>query len=1054
MKKILLFLLSFVSVLASAQTPQTATFDFSNPPSLNPPIEAGTEKGDWCNVRGYTFTSGDVSIYCGSNTQLGLIDIYTSQNPATQELNYHLELCRNTYITVSVPSGSYITGITFTGAVAAIQADTGSLTSQGIWTPGSTNPSQVTFTNLNNDPTAIETITVNYTAPSAILYPYSVNIIDKDGKSSAFESGMEVESFKSLALDFGGSMSVLNASGVTMVQTDNNNTPVSVTVTTPAGKPTISVATPITTDGAYAISVAERSFSNGTYQNAALPAYTFMVRQNRKTLTKESATIDPAEGEVESLPNPVKLTFAQPIMLNTEIPTVDVLKDGEFYMTANLAVTGDDQSTLEISYTGTISAMGTYVYQIPEGAIHNTAYGTPSAAANDRWNPAFVLTYSVVTPPDPLAELKAEAAQLAQNIGKVGYPDAASAGATQIAAVNANPDATQEELENAIKAFLEETDVVLPAKDGWYFIAGVNDANPQEKLYLKFLEEGTKVTLTSSQQEAAAFQVFEVNAAAKTLVFKSKDGKYLHVPHTLPNYEVDGVTLTDEQSDINTLTLNKFLLEGKAKELQGTFTIYGGLGKKGSTDKFAYLLYQYDGWEILTDPDLTEADLIFTAVKSNAYIFEETTEPSSEVNVVTPEVMLNPIVLANAGDLMRLSVLNVKSAVVKDATKPYFVKDGVKVNFSGTILTPIENSETDFYVNTNGLASGIYGLMMPEGTFTFEAIEEGKTVKDMEMKADFTITHGAEGQVTPQAVLSPRTLKAGEALTLTILNVKSATIKDASKPRFIQNGQQVAFSGTILTKTGDCTFSVNTAGLAAGSYGLLLPSGTFTFVAETTGQVVSDIAMTTDFTITDEGGGGGGGGGGGDTHDFKKDYVFYQYPDYPADRAIPAVDLNYFGIFVYLGVNHADLCVDSSKKVKLGKWYDASQTIREGHLALDTEYGKGNPAIKAYKIVWEPAVKPEDVPFETECSIIIPEATFGDEKFGQWLNNHSSVAESECHVNGYYARFVIVDNNATGITNINLDTKSAVIFDLQGRRVQNMDQKGVYIVNGCKVVKK
>jgi hypothetical protein len=82
---------------------------------------------------------------------------------------------------------------------------------------------------------------------------------------------------------------------------------------------------------------------------------------------------------------------------------------------------------------------------------------------------------------------------------------------------------------------------------------------------------------------------------------------------------------------------------------------------------------------------------------------------------------------------------------------------------------------------------------------------------------------------------------------------------------------------------------------------------------------------------------------------------------------------------------------------------------------------------------------------------------FGDANYGRWLANPSSVNPADCRVNplltvGNY--YVNNDRIPTAINNVSIETGSNEIFDLQGRRVQNMDKKGVYIVNGRKVVKK
>ena len=87
-------------------------------------------------------------------------------------------------------------------------------------------------------------------------------------------------------------------------------------------------------------------------------------------------------------------------------------------------------------------------------------------------------------------------------------------------------------------------------------------------------------------------------------------------------------------------------------------------------------------------------------------------------------------------------------------------------------------------------------------------------------------------------------------------------------------------------------------------------------------------------------------------------------------------------------------------------------------------------------------------------------AAFGDANYGKWRENPASIAASACKVNPEMAGPSFQINNETGydptaIRNLlNKDAKNGIIFDLYGRRVENMKKKGVYIVNGKKLVVK
>ncbi len=180
------------------------------------------------------------------------------------------------------------------------------------------------------------------------------------------------------------------------------------------------------------------------------------------------------------------------------------------------------------------------------------------------------------------------------------------------------------------------------------------------------------------------------------------------------------------------------------------------------------------------------------------------------------------------------------------------------------------------------------------------------------------------------------------------------------------------------------------------------------------------------------------------------------------DGNIYDVDLNEMVLYVYKYMR-SGLEPNPDAKVWIG--YSVFGTpVRSGHFVkyptFAQDYGSEFADTYALKLVLDVPIKSGDfnnyLPglFNYSCEA----ATFGDANYGKWLQNHDSVNPADCIVNPAtsLAQFTVSAGSPTGITNVNTDNdwNNAVIYDMQGRRVQNMDEKGVYIINGKKVVKK
>lgn len=106
-----------------------------------------------------------------------------------------------------------------------------------------------------------------------------------------------------------------------------------------------------------------------------------------------------------------------------------------------------------------------------------------------------------------------------------------------------------------------------------------------------------------------------------------------------------------------------------------------------------------------------------------------------------------------------------------------------------------------------------------------------------------------------------------------------------------------------------------------------------------------------------------------------------------------------------------------------------------------------------FKVVLDTPLSASNCPGK-DLQFYFNEAAFGDVNYGLYLANPGSVAKRDCHVNAKFSLPYDVDNSHTGIENVLNSEKKSVIFDLSGRRVENMSTPGIYIINGKKYLRK
>jgi hypothetical protein len=83
----------------------------------------------------------------------------------------------------------------------------------------------------------------------------------------------------------------------------------------------------------------------------------------------------------------------------------------------------------------------------------------------------------------------------------------------------------------------------------------------------------------------------------------------------------------------------------------------------------------------------------------------------------------------------------------------------------------------------------------------------------------------------------------------------------------------------------------------------------------------------------------------------------------------------------------------------------------------------------------------------------IDEGSFGDQQFGDWLQNRDPAGKRFCHLNSELPLYYQVTTWATAIRDINIKSANAPVYDLSGRRVSQPTKHGIYVKGGRKYVK-
>lgn len=222
-----------------------------------------------------------------------------------------------------------------------------------------------------------------------------------------------------------------------------------------------------------------------------------------------------------------------------------------------------------------------------------------------------------------------------------------------------------------------------------------------------------------------------------------------------------------------------------------------------------------------------------------------------------------------------------------------------------------------------------------------------------------------------------------------------------------------------------------------GNYTLTIPDSTFYY--QKNGETVYVQPITATFTVYM-------------FDDFKYDFAEngvvtrLYYPEIDGqDKA--DVDLNEFTILSYdYKFSVSDNPVTISRR-------SGGHVVKSGVLdpEIKTEYLEDGSVSYYYtKLILDTEITPGSIPDNEIYFYTIPAATIGDANFGLYLQDPDAVNKRDCHVNAKIEIFVKVDNS-TGIREIEfLDSDKLEIYDMNGNRLQEIPERGFYIINGKK----
>ena len=770
MKRVLFALCLLLPLMSQAQKRHEFTFCFNNPDSIK---HFGIEyldpdyNGAEINLANKTLLTYDEMIavtFVGRATD-GRGGVFKTGWPEEDgTFDHHLFIARGGGMRITANHDAEIDAVTFstdtyTGNLALVAPlDKGTVSPVNFsWSSRGSSGNiertgMVEYTNNGQIP-EIRAFTVVYYSPMDILTPVSVKPSDKS----------DLHSIETIEIAYGQPIKLGEGAKFELTGPRGFN-PVKMVATLVENKVVLTLPEGVTIDesnearrGTYTLTIAEMSIIGDDadeYYNKKT-VYTFNVVEAYDKFEKVSVYPDDQVEQVTEIPNGIVIGFEGGVgkFSADEIKLVD--RDGNPTRTMQAQwldeseyVEGapfykhdkDIYNFVKFVFTGpktaAVKATGLYHFTIPEGFIWNDKWDSAAEdegiSAGALFNPEFTIEYNVNGVVYPSDEVLQAAKDLLEITG-AGYPAADSPARVALQNLVTEGIGADAVFEAAMEAFYAETQIELPS-DGYYLLSAVPSEG--DEVYVSY--ENGKIGLTKNENDAAHL-LAKVNEDG-TIVFETPDHKFL------TQMMASAANVTSAKGKTNNLTFGRLVLkddEGNdlftPQQLFGLWSINGIVATNDEgADIMAYTLVNVENLTFATDRD--KSLRYFTDKLTNAFRLTETLAPIPAATYSFDPASGTALETLHRVELTFTNIAEVK--MVENAKALITLVGSNASKYTPDQVTAVSGSKNKFLLSFEDVKAGTYTLTIPKGVFTWTYDEREAVVQ--EITATYTVKSGID----------------------------------------------------------------------------------------------------------------------------------------------------------------------------------------------------------------------------------------------------------------------------------------------------------------------